>query len=298
MSRVAVVAHAGKTLDGGLPELRRVLESEGVVDPLWYEVAKSSAAPKQVRRALRKGAELIIAWGGDGMMQRCIDTIADSDTTLAIVPAGTANLLAHNLGIPEDVSRAVAIGIHGGRRRIDVGRLNGECFAVMAGAGFVAKMIGDADGGLKDTLGRLAYVWTGAKNLRARPVAARIEVDGSTWYKGDVSCILLGNVGKLFGGIEAFGVADPDDGWLELGIVTADGVVDWTRTIVRTGAGAPEKSPFVRTIKARSLTVSLGRKMLYELDGGPRAKTKKLKVKVKRRAVSVAVPAIGEGALP
>jgi diacylglycerol kinase (ATP) len=72
----------------------------------------------------------------------------------------------------------------------------------------------------------------------------------------------------------------------------------WIVTVGSRLAGAPEKSPFVRTIKARSLTVSLGRKMLYELDGGPRAKTKKLKVKIKPRAVSVAVPAVGEGTLP
>ena len=68
--RVAVIAHAGKSVGGGLVELRRVLERNGIADPLWYEVPKSRYAPKRVKRALDEGAELIVAWGGDGTVQR------------------------------------------------------------------------------------------------------------------------------------------------------------------------------------------------------------------------------------
>ena len=125
---------------------------------------------------------------------------SSSDATLAIIPAGTANLLATNLGIPKDVAAAVDVGLGGHTRAIDVGRLNGECFAVMAGAGFDARMIGDADGSLKDRVGRLAYVWTGAKHMREKQFRAKIKVDGARWYDGDARCIMLGNVGKLFGG--------------------------------------------------------------------------------------------------
>src|SRR3954466_862483 len=134
--KVAVIAHSGKTLGGGLLELRRVLEAAGIDDPFWCEVPKSRKAPAQVRRALDEGAELIFAWGGDGMVQRCIDVLAGSGVTLAIIPAGTANLFATNLGIPKDIEEAVAIGLHGVRRTLDLGRFNGERFAVMAGAGF------------------------------------------------------------------------------------------------------------------------------------------------------------------
>ena len=73
--RVAVIAHSGKSLGGGLDELRRTLHDRGV-DALWYEVSKSKKAPKQVRRALHEGAELLFVWGGDGMVQRCIDSLA------------------------------------------------------------------------------------------------------------------------------------------------------------------------------------------------------------------------------
>jgi diacylglycerol kinase (ATP) len=289
--KVAVVAHSGKTFGGGLPELRRVLAAEGVDEPLWYEVPKSRKAPAQVRRALKNGADLVFAWGGDGMVQRCVDVLAGSNVGLAIIPAGTANLFAGNLGIPKDIEGAVAVGLRGERRSLDVGRFNGERFAVMAGAGFDAAMIRDAgNGGLKERLGRVAYVWTGSKDVRSKPFRAEIKVDGVGWFKGKASCILVGNVGKLFAGVEAFEDASPDDGKLELGVVTAEGLLEWGRVLARTAVGTPSKSPFAQTTKARSVKVKLNRKVLYELDGGDRTKVKAFKVKVEPNAVSVCVP--------
>ena len=66
----------------------------------------------------------------------------------------------------------------------------------MAGAGLDAHMIKDADGGLKDRFGRLAYIWTASKSIRAEPFKAKIDINGELWYKGDASCVLLGNVGS------------------------------------------------------------------------------------------------------
>jgi diacylglycerol kinase (ATP) len=289
--KVAVIAHAGKKLGGGLPELRRVLTAEGVDEPFWCEVAKSRKAPAQVRRALDEGAELVFAWGGDGMVQRCVDVLAGSTASLAIVPAGTANLFATNLGIPRDIERAVAVGLRGERRPLDVGRFNGERFAVMAGAGFDAAMIRDAgNGGLKERFGRVAYVWTGSKHLRSRPFRAKIKVDGVAWYDGNASCILLGNVGRLFGGIAAFEDARPDDGKLELGVVTAEGPLEWGRMLARAAVGQASRSPFAQTTKARSVKVKLNRKVLYEIDGGDRNKVAAFKVEVEPSAVTVCVP--------
>src|SRR5207237_5479143 len=97
------------------------------------------------------------------------------------LPGWTSNLLATNLKLPLDIGDAVAVGLGGERRRIDVGRFNGERFAVMAGSGIDAAMIRDADGSLKDRLGRVAYVWAGLKNLRSDPFGAEVKVDGVSW---------------------------------------------------------------------------------------------------------------------
>jgi diacylglycerol kinase (ATP) len=293
MTRVAVVASRKKVLGGGLPELRRVLESRGLdMDKVfWREVGKSKYAPEQVEKALEHKAELIFVWGGDGMVQRCVDVLAGTPARVAILPAGTANLLASNLGIPKDLEQAVDIGLSGNTRRIDVGRVNGERFAVMAGAGFDARMIGDADGSLKDRFGRLAYIWTGAKNIREPPFRAKILVDGARWYDGDASCILLGNVGKLFGGVEAFEDAHPDDGVLELGVVSADGVREWAGTMVRAVVGTAAKSPHAFTTKGHSVRITLDRKVPYEIDGGDRKKVRKLRIDIEPNAVEICVPA-------
>jgi diacylglycerol kinase (ATP) len=292
VTKIAVVAHAGKSFGGGLPELRKELEQSGVADPLWIEVPKSKYAPPQVKRAVEEGAELLFLWGGDGLVQRAIDALTDSGTEvpLAILPAGTANLLATNLGIPQDIEEAVAIGLHGERRKLDVARLNGEHFAVMAGAGFDAAMIAHADGTLKDRFGRLAYVWTGSRSLRAKPFKAKIDVDGVPWYRGDASCILVGNVGRLFGGIEVFADARPDDGRVEVGVVNAEGVGDWVRTLARTAVGQAERSPLVQSTSATKIRAKLDRKVLYEVDGGDRSKVKSFKVKVLPGAVTICVP--------
>ena len=100
MKNVAVIAHAGKTIGGGLEELRSTLERAGVDEPIWSEVPKSKYAPERVERALDEGAELVFVWGGDGMVQRSIDALAGSGVTLAIIPAGTANLFASSLEHP------------------------------------------------------------------------------------------------------------------------------------------------------------------------------------------------------
>lgn len=290
MARVAVVAHAGKSLGGGLAELRDVLAGEGFTDPLWCEVSKSRKAPKHARRALAQGAEVIFVWGGDGMVQRCVDAVAGTRAVLAILPAGTANLLAANLHIPADITEAVQVGLHGDRRRLDTGSVNGEHFAVMAGAGLDARMIKDADRGMKDRFGRAAYLYTGARNLGAHRAKAAIEVDGARFFKGRVACVLAGNVGKVLGGVEAFDNVDPADGLLELGVITAKGVTQWTRALVRTAVGTADRSKFVQTTKAKKIKIKLDRKMPYELDGGDEKPVDRLKIRVEPAAVTICVP--------
>ena len=197
MADIAVVAHSRKSLGGGLPELRRILAAEGVADPLWYEVEKSRDAPKYARRAMARGADVMFVWGGDGTVQRCIDAVAGTGVAVAILPAGTANLLAANLGVPHDLGGAVQVGLHGDRRRLDTGSVNGERFTVMAGAGFDARVISDADRGAKDRLGRGAYVVTGIRNLGARRVRATVEVDGKHFFKGTVADKLAADFSSL-----------------------------------------------------------------------------------------------------
>lgn len=290
MTSVAVVAHRNKTLDGGLEELRAVLAEKGFPDPLWYEVLKSRAAPKQARKALEAGADLLFVWGGDGTVQRCVDAVAGKDMTIAIVPAGTANLLANNLNIPIDLRASVDIGLEGDRKRLDVGVLNDERFAVMAGVGFDAIMMRDADGELKGHFGRLAYVWTGARATHMTRRNVRVEIDGKKWFKGKASCVLLGQMGTLATGIHAFPDARPDDGLLEVGVVTAKNALEWTRVLGRLVVKDAKHSPLTQMGQGSKIKITFDRPTTYELDGGARKATMKFRASVDRGAITVCVP--------
>ena len=102
--------------------------------------------------------------------------------------------------------------------------------------------------------------------------------------------MLLGNVGTITGGIPALD-AKPDDGWLDVGVCTAQGALEWSRTLGRMVAGRSEASPFVRTTRGKAVDVRLRTPMTYELDGGARDTAKRLKASVVPGAITVRVPA-------
>ena len=294
MDEVAVVAHSGKTLGGGLEELRKALADRGYRQPLWYEVPKSKNAPAAVRKAVKDGATLVFVWGGDGMVQRCIDVLAGSETAMAILPAGTGNLLANSLGIPGDVAKAVEIGLKGARQHFDVGVINGEHFAAMAGTGFDA-IIADTKGKAKKRLGRLAYVGSGLKAMFERRLWMRVRLDDTIWFKGRASCLLIGNIGTITGGVPVFTDASPSDGYLDVAVVTARTAFQWLRVFSRVAGGRPELSPLVDIKQAKKIVVEFRRKHPYELDGGTRSPVKRLNVHVEAGAITVCVPRGAKG---
>lgn len=288
---VAVVGHSGKTFGDGLEGLRDALRRRGVADPLWLVVDDGALLTDKAREAVERGAGLVITWGGDGTVQCCADALAGTGVPMAIMPAGTANLLAANLGVPQDIDEALAIALDGRRVRLDVGRANGEVFAVMAGAGMDALVIGGADDDVKAKIGRLAYIASAAKSVRADPFQAEIEIDGEEFFRGEATCVLLGNVGELFGGIAPFPDAEPDDGRLEVGVVTADGTLKWLRTMARAVAGRAAESPDVdETTVTRRGTIRFDRDVAFELDGNERGEVREIDLQVEPGALVVCAP--------
>ncbi|HEY5874992.1 MAG TPA: diacylglycerol kinase family protein [Ilumatobacteraceae bacterium] len=295
MTKVGVIAHRDKMLGGGLGELRDLLEAAGVVTPPWSEVSKSKHAPDEIRKMIDGGVDRVLVWGGDGTVRRSIDTIVGDGldhVSLGILPAGTANLLAKNLNIPVDLEAAVDIAVHGAPRAIDVGVMNGEHFAVMGGTGFDALMIKDADDNqLKEKFGRVGYVRATIRSTRMDPVKVRVELDGREWFSGKATCVLVGNVGTILGGVTAFADASPTDGRLDVGVVQAKSRKDWMRVAARGVTGRVGASPFVNVATAEKIKIELKRKMPWEVDGGDQTPTKTYKIRCLPGAVRICQPA-------
>ena len=138
--RTAVVYNPVRVAD--IDERREVVEralaEAGWPAPVWWETTAEDPGAGQARQAVEAGAEVVFACGGDGTVRSCIDGLAGGPAARAVLPAGTGNLLATNLGLPQDAEAGVQVVLDAGRRRIDVGEVDGTAFAVMAGMGFDA----------------------------------------------------------------------------------------------------------------------------------------------------------------
>ncbi len=296
-TRVGVIVHSEKQLGAGLEELRAALADLGHADPPWYEVDKSKKAPKKVRTLIEDdGIDRLLVWGGDGTVRRCIDTIVSggyADTVaLGILPAGTANLLAHNLELPLELRPAVENALLGEPRRIDVGLVNGrDHFAVMAGAGFDAMLIGDADeSGAKERWGRLGYVMAGARNMSVSPAEAIVSVDGDPWYKGPAASVIAANVGTLLGGLRAFPNASPTDGRLDVGVASARTRAEWARLFGAAVTHRIEASPFVEQTSGETIVVEFDRSLPWEADGGDQDRGERFEFQCLPSAIAVCQP--------
>lgn len=242
--------------------------------------------PGQAAAAVRDGADIVVACGGDGTVRACLEPLAGTGTSLAVVPLGTGNLLAANIGVPAGLDAADGIGL-GPKRTIDLGRVNGETFAVMAGTGFDALMIRDADPTLKAKIGSLAYVISGFRNLRRSLVPTKVEIDGEAFFDGRASMVLVGNFGTITGGIDVFPDAEPDDGLLDVAVVAAATWREWAVVARRLIRNRSLPLALARRGTGRRIVVEQTQPRAYELDGEDRDPVGRLEIEVEPAALSV-----------
>jgi len=250
------------------------------------ETTHDDPGPGQARDAVEQGARIVAACGGDGTVRACLAPLAGSDTALGIVPLGTGNLLAANLGIDAGLDAGASIG-KGDPRTIDVGWVEGEAFAVMAGTGFDALMIRDAPDSLKSRIGTPAYVISGARNLRAEQVATTVTVDGEVWFDGDTSMVLIGNFGEISGGLTVFPDADPCDGRLDVAVLSASTLREWGSIAWNLLRGTDPRSRLARRTQGSDIVVEQASPRVWELDGEHREPTTRMEFFVQTRAIRI-----------
>jgi len=215
-------------------------KAAGWASPLWFETTTEDSGQGVTASALRRGADVVIAAGGDGTVRAVAEALRDSGVSLALLPSGTGNLLARNLELPiTNLEQAVEIAFTGGDRKIDLGlveivRADGEseehAFLVMAGLGLDAKMIKNTNTKLKKAVGWLAYIDGITRSLpELKPVRIRYRLNEGQERSMSVHTIVVGNCGMLPGGLLLMPDAKPDDGILDIAALRPRGPFGWAK---------------------------------------------------------------------
>lgn len=291
MTRIAVLANTKKVGQKDLKGLKAALRSAGFEHTEWISFDKGSAASKAGATAVKHGADIVIACGGDGTVRAAAQSLVGKDCALAVLPKGTANLFASAMSISDDPADLIDLIVRGDRRTIDTGRCNGMTFNVMAGTGFDAAMIDDAEED-KERLGVVAYLRSGAKQARARTAFdMTVRVDDESVFEGSASCVLVGNIGTLKGGVEAFPNASPTDGMLDVAVITATGLKAWTGLLVSAVRGRQSLSGHAHMWSGQTISVHAETKHRFELDGGVKGTSKRFDFEVVPASLIVCAPA-------
>ena len=291
MSSVAVIANTQKFTKKDARTLRRSLAAAGASDVRWLEIEKGSDAKRAAAKAVKHGAQTVVICGGDGSVRAAAEAVVDTSASLAVVPSGTANLFATGLHLPTDIQEIVDLIHSGDRRSIDSAVCNGRTFNVMAGSGFDVGMLAQAEDD-KERLGTLAYVRAGVGQVRHRKMFdAKVTIDDEVFYEGEASCVLVGKLGSLKGGIKTFPEATPTDGLLHVAVVTATGMREWASLMVSAVFRKQQSSNHAEIGSGTAISVSFDRKRRFELDGGVKGRAKKLEFEVNPRSLILCAPA-------
>jgi diacylglycerol kinase family enzyme len=235
------------------------------------------------------GAEVIFACGGDGTVAACASELAGTSAALAVVPSGTGNLLAANLGLPARPADAVAAVTARGRRRLDVGVVGDRCFTVMAGMGFDAQMLRDTPETFKARLGWPAYVIAAARHLCETPMRVTISLDHAPAFARQARTVLVANVGRLQGGLQLLPGATPDDGLLDVAVLMPPRRRSWLPLAWSLIRHRPT-APVLETFQARHVEICSDREQPRELDGDLIEPSNTLTAAVRPAALWVCVP--------
>ena len=241
LKHAAVVYNPIKVDLDQLKELVNAAAKEaGWGESMWFATTEEDVGQRVTASALRRGADVVLAAGGDGTVRAVAEGLRDADVPLALLPSGTGNLLARNLDLDvTDLAGAIRSAFTEGERSVDLGlvevtRASGEkethAFLVMAGIGLDAKMMANTNPDLKKAVGWLAYVDAGVRSVaELQPMRLNYRVDKKEPKTASVHTILIGNCGKLPGGLMVMPDAKPDDGILDIVALRPQGRFGWLR---------------------------------------------------------------------
>jgi YegS/Rv2252/BmrU family lipid kinase len=270
-------------------DLEELARAAGLTCELVETDVDRGAAPL-AEQAVVDGMERVIVSGGDGSMTEAAHALTGTQSSLAVVPGGTANLLALNLGIPTDREAAMRLALSGEARPTDIARVNGVVCLITAGIGLDARVMRDADRQLKDRFGIFAYVIAAWRNLGRRHASFTITVDGRK-LRSYGQTVLIANMGRINGGLELVPGADPDDGLIEVAVLRTRRLRDVALVAVRALLGLHRGDDLLRIYRGRNIVVETPLPQPVQVDGDPLDPTTRLEAHVEPGALLLVRPA-------
>jgi diacylglycerol kinase (ATP) len=292
-------------------------EAAGWPKSIWLETSIEDSGQLVTREALAQGASVVLAAGGDGTVRAVAEALRDSGIPIGLIPVGTGNLLARNLGLTlTNIEEAALTAFTGISRTIDVGvveitRADGDreehTFLVMAGVGLDAKMIALTNPKLKKAVGWLAYIdGIGRALPELKPIKLRFSRDGSPERSSSAHTVIIGNCGLLPGNLLLMPDAKPDDGLLDIAVLRPQGPFGWLKVWNKVAweNGVLRKSAIGRSIidlsrdvkdvtylTGKDLHLTVDEPEQFQLDGDEFGEAKSVHAWVSPGALDVKVPA-------
>jgi YegS/Rv2252/BmrU family lipid kinase len=241
---------------------------------------------RQAKEAMAMGCRTIVAAGGDGTVNEVLNGIDPAQCTLGIIPVGTMNVLALELGISPDLERALAVIRKNRRRRVDLGYANQRRFIQLAGVGLDAEVVKKTHPEAKRAWGPWSYLLTVAQVTVAPAPLLRVRTEGRECIG---PMVLIGN-GRHYGGpFRFFPKADMADGKLDVCIFPKSGPLDLLWYLQGVLIGGPESLPEVNYLQVPALTVEAEGKVALEVDGEYGGETP-VAFRLEKKGVELIVP--------
>jgi YegS/Rv2252/BmrU family lipid kinase len=278
-----------RTLDRCAGIARSVLSTHGYSAEVVVTESPTDAS-RFARDAVSSGADLVVAWGGDGTINGAGSALAGTALPLGIVPGGSGNGLARDLGLPREPARALAVAATGRERAIDAGDLHGSLFFNIAGIGLDAEIAARiaAPGARRGLSG---YIITTVQELRRyEPQVYSIRIDDSSVVERRALLVALANSRQYGNGAKIAPHARLDDGAIDL--VVVEGHTMWS-VVSRLPAffrGTLEDGPGLLMRRATQLSISAERPIRFHVDGEPRSGPETVTLRVHPGALRVRVP--------
>lgn len=265
--------------------------AEGNADITFVVIEPGERMRDFTASAAGEGYELVLVAGGDGTQAEAAAGLVGSPLPLAIIPAGTGNILALNLGVPFDIKEATLAALAGEAEPFDVGRLDdGRIFLLAAGAGYDADLIRDADRELKRRLGPVAYIISMFRNLRAKHGRFNVELDGWQRLRINAKTVLVCNAGRTLGAIPLAPDAELNDGWLDVVVFRFRNPLALMGLFLKAIFGGLKKDPRVQFFRARRIRIQASRPMPVQVDGDFIERTTPIEMAILPGALQVVRP--------